>query len=163
MENNSNQKILNYAGFWRRLSASLLDILVTVPILISIIYLFGLEKFLAFEIDENFYTYIENQKSSANRVIIDIISTVIAALYSIYFISSKKMATPGKMLFGIYVVDTSGNKLSCARATARFFASILSALLLGIGLIMIAFTKEKTSLHDLICSTRVIKKGGKDE
>ncbi len=156
-------KKLNYAGFWRRLSASLIDILITTPILISIVYLFGLDKYLTIEINEELYSYVENQKASINRTIIDIISIVIAAFYSILFISSKKMATPGKMLFNVYVVDLKGQKLTALRATARFFASLLSAISFGIGLIMIAFTKEKTAFHDIICSTRVVKKGQKDE
>ena len=150
------KKKLNHAGFWRRISATLVDILITTPILISLLYLFGFEKYLLLEINDNLYSYVENQKALIVRHIIDAISTIIIALYSVLFITSKKMATPGKMLFGIHVVDINGKKLTKKRAAARFFASILSALLLGIGLIMIAFTKEKTALHDLICKTRVV-------
>jgi uncharacterized RDD family membrane protein YckC len=35
---------------------------------------------------------------------------------------------------------------------------MLSAILLGIGYLMIAFDDEKRALHDRICDTRVIKK-----
>lgn len=149
---------IKYAGFWRRLSASLVDMLITTPVLISIFYLFGLEKYMMIPLEHDAYSLIENQKTSFNRNIIDTISIIITASYSIIFISSKYKATPGKMLFGVYIVDIDGNKLSGKRATARFFASILSLLLFAVGLIMIAFTKEKTALHDVICKTRVVKK-----
>ena len=39
---------------------------------------------------------------------------------------------------------------------ARFWALLLSGLVLAIGYLMVAFTQEKTGLHDLICNTRVV-------
>ena len=42
-------------------------------------------------------------------------------------------------------------------ATGRYFAKIISAIILCIGFIMIAFTDKKRGLHDIIASTLVIK------
>jgi uncharacterized RDD family membrane protein YckC len=42
-------------------------------------------------------------------------------------------------------------------ATGRYFAKIISAIILGIGFLMIAFTDKKRGLHDMIASTLVIK------
>ena len=152
-------KNLNYAGFWRRLSASLIDILISLPILISITYLFSLERYLEVNIDDNFYSYIQNQYFALNRFVIDIVSIVIISSYSTLSISSSKKATIGKRIFNIYVVDINGNALSKIKATKRFFASILLTIgTFGIGLIAVAFTKEKTAIYDILCSTRVIRK-----
>jgi len=41
-------------------------------------------------------------------------------------------------------------------AFLRYLASILSALTLGIGYLMVLWDSEKRTLHDLICGTRVI-------
>lgn len=152
-------KKLKYAGFWRRLSASLIDILITMPIIISLSYLFGLDKYVALELDENIQILAQNPNAIFFRFLVDVISVIILAFYSVLFITSNKRATIGKMVFDIQVVDVNGNKLTKMRALMRFLSSIiLTSLTLGIGLIMIAFTKEKTSLYDLVCSTRVIKK-----
>ncbi len=150
---------LHYSGFWRRLSASLIDILITMPIIISLSFLFGLDKYITVELGDGVSTLVESQKAVIFRSIIDIISVVIAAFYSVVFVASKKKATIGKIIFGICVVDSNGNQLTRTRALVRFLSSIiLTTLTLGLGLIMIAFTKEKTALYDLACKTRVIKK-----
>ena len=46
-----------------------------------------------------------------------------------------------------------------AEALGRNLAEILSALILGIGYIMVAFTAKKQGLHDMIAGTLVVKKG----
>ena len=66
-------------------------------------------------------------------------------------------ATLGKMAIGLRVVTSDGQRLSFANATGRYFAKILSAIILLIGFIMIAFTDRKRGLHDMIAGTLVIK------
>ena len=68
------------------------------------------------------------------------------------------MATPGKMLFGLIVVDKEYNRLSFAKATGRFFATLVSTIILFIGFIMAAFTNKKRALHDMMAGTYVIYK-----
>lgn len=79
-------------------------------------------------------------------------------LYSAFMESSSKQATPGKMVVGVIVTDEAGNRISFARATGRYFAEFLSAFLLYIGYLMIAFTRNKQGLHDIVAGTYVIKK-----
>jgi uncharacterized RDD family membrane protein YckC len=43
------------------------------------------------------------------------------------------------------------------RATGRHFAKRLSAMILGIGYIMVGFTERKQGLHDLLAGTLVRK------
>jgi uncharacterized RDD family membrane protein YckC len=61
------------------------------------------------------------------------------------------------MACGIKIVTPDGNRVSYMRAFGRYFAEILSGMILLIGYIMAAFDYEKRALHDRICSTRVIK------
>lgn len=81
---------------------------------------------------------------------------VFGVLYQWWFLS-RGGATPGKMLLGLKVVRSDGSALSGGRAVGRYFAELLSSLILCVGYIMAAFDDEKRALHDRICDTRVIK------
>ena len=80
--------------------------------------------------------------------------------FCVYFAlleSSERGATVGKMAMGLRVVTDQGERLSFLNATGRYFAKIISAIILCIGFIMIAFTDRKRGLHDMIAGTLVIK------
>ena len=55
------------------------------------------------------------------------------------------------------LLRADGSHLTAGRIIGRYFAELLSAMVLYIGYIMVGFDQEKKSLHDLICDTRVIK------
>ena len=131
-----------YAGFWRRVAAVLIDGLllsvVTVPLT------------LTFGGDDGFAEAARSSTAST-------ISAVVTWLYYALMESSVKQATVGKMALGIMVTDLGGRRIGFGRATGRYFAKILSALIFFIGFIMIAFTERKQGLHDMIAGTLVIK------
>jgi len=76
-------------------------------------------------------------------------------LYSAFMLSSSYQATLGKMIFGMKVTDLSGNRISFARATGRHFAKWVSAAILFVGFLMVAFTERKQGLHDMLAGTLV--------
>ena len=76
-------------------------------------------------------------------------------LYEALMESSAYQATLGKMILGMKVTDLYGNRISFARATGRLFAKIVSAMILGIGFIMVGFTERKQGLHDMMAGTLV--------
>ena len=80
----------------------------------------------------------------------------IAISYEVFFLG-KYGATPGKMACKLRVVMPDGSPISYGRAFGRFFAYILSKLILMIGLLIAAFDGEKRALHDHICGTRVVR------
>jgi uncharacterized RDD family membrane protein YckC len=86
------------------------------------------------------------------------VGIIIGWLYWALMESSAQQATLGKMAIGVIVTDLAGNRISFGRATGRHFAKILSALILCIGYIMVAFTEKKQGLHDQIANTLVVKK-----
>lgn len=92
------------------------------------------------------------------QLVANLLSIVITAGYYAWFHASHSMATPGKMAVGIKVVRLSGERISLARGIGRYFATILSGLILGIGFLMAAFTDRKQALHDMICDTLVVDK-----
>ena len=131
-----------YAGFWRRVAAVILDGLIIGVVMVPLTLAVGGGD-----------TYAEASRSSAASSI----STVITWLYYALMESSAKQATLGKMALGIVVTDLDGRRIGFGKATGRHFAKILSALILGIGFIMVAFTQRKQGLHDILAGTLVIR------
>jgi uncharacterized RDD family membrane protein YckC len=85
------------------------------------------------------------------------LSLIVGWLYFALLESSERGATVGKMALGLRVVTSRGERLTFLNATGRYFAKFLSALILGIGFLMVAFTDRKRGLHDMIADTLVIK------
>ena len=140
-----------YAGFWIRVGAKIIDVIILYALGFVVVLLGGL--------------FIVSSPSSgghistrfiAGNIFIAMMSWVIQIAYPVYFLG-KYSATLGKMACGLKVVRPDGEKISYARACGRAFAEGLSSLILGIGYIMVALDEEKRSLHDRICDTRVVK------
>ena len=67
--------------------------------------------------------------------------------------------TPGKMILGLKIVNADGSeKISFGKAVGRHFAKWVSSIIFSIGYMMAGWDDEKRSLHDRMCSTRVIYK-----
>ena len=80
---------------------------------------------------------------------------VIGWLYFAVTESSEQGGTLGKMIMGIGVVSTAGYRLTMRQASVRFFAKLLSILIIFIGFLPI-FGKKQT-LHDYISNCKVIR------
>lgn len=141
------QGTLDYAGFWIRFGAKFIDTLIVG--VVGMIAGFGIGLVLAGGFDESGESLTVNFALQA-------VNIIIPAIYGTYFIG-RYGATLGKMACGIKVVRPEGGTISYPRALGRHFAEYLSGMILAIGYIMVAFDSEKRSLHDRICSTRVVK------
>lgn len=86
----------------------------------------------------------------------NLFGTILGAGYGIVF-HWLWGQTPGKMLLQIKVVSMDGGSLSFGQATGRYFATFLSAIILGIGFIMAGIRTDKRALHDLLAGTRVVR------
>jgi len=86
------------------------------------------------------------------------IMSVVKWLYFALLESSAWQATLGKKALGLMVTDLEGHRISFGRASGRFFAKIISGIILWIGFIMAGFTEKKQALHDMIAGTLVIRK-----
>lgn len=86
----------------------------------------------------------------------------LAQFVAIYFyygwFYSNKGATPGKMVLGLKVIDTSaGRNVSYWRAFFReTVGKGVSGLTLMIGFLMAAFRKDGKALHDIMFGTQVL-------
>lgn len=135
----------DYAGFWIRFAAKFLD-----SIILGIVNIILSFAIVGTAMGAKPGTTIVAQ------LLLMMIGLVIRFAYCVFFVG-KFGATPGKMACKVKIVRADGSPVSYGRAVGRFFAEILSGMILGIGYIMIAFDDEKRALHDRICDTRVIK------
>ncbi|WP_018949585.1 RDD family protein [Thioalkalivibrio sp. ALMg11] len=138
-----------YGGFWVRVGAYLLDaVIIGVPQIVA----------QALISPETLAARGPDDPVPPGEAAWFLVNVVVAWLYWAGMHSSQYQATLGKMVFGLRVVDFQGERISFLRATGRHFATILSGLILMIGYIMVAFTKRRQALHDLIAQTLVVRK-----
>ena len=141
----AGQAQIAYGGFWIRLVAYIIDAIVLSVVVGIIAAIIGVNLFNP-----------ENPEAAFDPTL-NLVSVVISWLYFALMESSPRGATVGKMVLGLRVVDEQGNRLSFLRATGRFFAKIVSSIILFIGFLMIAFTDRKRGLHDIMAGTLVVK------
>lgn len=149
-----------YAGFWRRFVAHVLDELLlgfAGFLLFMLSLAFSIGDIIAIsEMEEPDFSDIW---SLISRFIgYAIIATLMKWLYYAMMESSKHQGTLGKLAMSLVVTDYNGQRISFGRATGRYFAKILSGMIMGIGYIMAGFTPKKQGLHDMIASTYVKKR-----
>jgi uncharacterized RDD family membrane protein YckC len=148
-----------YAGFWLRFVAFIIDsivlyfiaTIVTLPFLATM----GLRGVMRGHLPMSPEEWMPLMGAFIRLAFI---RTVLNWLYYALLESSTWQATLGKKALGLEVTDVEGRRISFGRATGRFFAKIISALILFIGFIMAGFTERKQALHDMIAGTLVIRK-----
>jgi uncharacterized RDD family membrane protein YckC len=137
---------VDYAGFWSRFLAFLIDSLILTVVLVPLmIALYGRQ-----------YFSLEHQLSGQAGGVWDWVVNLALAVATILFWRYRG-ATPGKMAIGAKIVDAqTGGVPSTGRLILRFFAYIASILPLGLGFLWIAIDRRKQAFHDKIARTVVI-------
>jgi uncharacterized RDD family membrane protein YckC len=137
---------LEYAGFWVRTGAALIDtlllMLITLPLLISI---YG-------------WDYFDADQSRLFAGPADfLVSWVLPAIAVITFWIMKQ-ATPGKMAISAKIVDAeSGKPARSSQLVGRYFAYFVAMLPLGLGIVWVAFDRRKQGWHDKLAGTVVVR------
>ncbi|MGI4846853.1 MAG: RDD family protein [Janthinobacterium lividum] len=135
---------LEYVGFWLRVWASIIDTLVLMVIAVPLLFaVFGRERLMAgVEID---------------GLPADVITYVLPALLVIAFWRYCQ-ATPGKMVIGARIVDAAtGQPTTLRQDVVRYLAYFLSAILLCLGFLWVAFDGRKQGWHDKLAGTVVVR------
>jgi len=133
--------VLRYAGFWIRFGAWLLDMIILwvayfcVDIGITMAFMGG------------------NRQAAG---LVNIAANLTVGITYMVFFNGRFGATPGKMALKLKIVRPDGEPISYARAFGRYFAEMLSGLILCIGYMMAGWDEQKRALHDLIADTRVV-------
>jgi uncharacterized RDD family membrane protein YckC len=134
-----------YAGFWIRCGAVLIDMLVmTIVLAFPLTLIYGLEYWSGDRLIYGFW---------------DVVLSYVAPTIATIWFWLRFLGTPGKIATNLEIVDAStGNKMSTAQAIGRYFAYILSILPLCLGFLWIGIDKHKQSWHDKLAGTVVIRK-----
>lgn len=136
-----------YAGFWVRLAASVVDtllvMLLTIPMLISY---YGFETY-----------WLAAQNGDFLGLGEIIISWLLPFGATIAF-WIKKQGTPGKILFSLKVLDEkTGQPLTLQQSIIRYLGYFVSTIGLLLGFIWIAFDAKKQGWHDKMAGTVVVR------
>ncbi len=117
------EKNVQYAGFFTRFVAALIDGIILFVVVITVTFLFSGSLF------GNTFTVI--------------LYYAINIAYYAGLESSSKQATLGKRVMDIKVTNTEGGRISFGQGVGRFFGKYLSGLILCIGYLMIIWDKKK--------------------
>jgi len=155
-ESEAEIKIPKYAGFIKRMAATSIDWLLMFVIFTIIegayLYFFMTPVVNDFSPESVEFTYI------IKLIIPYLCMPIIYFLYCVFMQSSKLMGTLGERFVGIEVVDDLNSPLTFGLAFKRNFLRILNVITLGIGTLMIIFTKDKQSLSDIASHTFVLNR-----
>src|ERR1700691_300317 len=151
-----------YAGFWLRVVAHLIDGLLAgiafAIVLLAGIAAVGIGYFKDLIRETNNPEDIFTPGLIAIIFLLCAISIVMMWIYYAWLESSSHQGSLGKMALGLIVTDLEGRRISFARASGRYFAKIISQLLLLFGFVMAGFTAKKQALHDMIAGCLVVRK-----
>ena len=136
-----------FAGFWIRGLAKLIDALILGAVALAAHFAAGA------------LSSASSPQHMAARMGLCGLSIVVWMIYSTVLLG-KYGATPGKMLLRLKVVRPGGEPMTYRRAFGRFWAEVLSVLILGIGYLMSGWDSEKQALHDRLARTRVARTQG---
>jgi uncharacterized RDD family membrane protein YckC len=121
-------------GFWRRVGAYLIDVIVLIVIQIVVGIVFQ-----------------GDQATAAG------LNLVIGLVYLVAFWTYWNGQTVGNKVLGIRVVKTDGSPVTLTTAIIRYVGLLIASLPLLIGIIWVAFDANKQGWHDKIASTYVVK------
>jgi uncharacterized RDD family membrane protein YckC len=138
-----------YAGFWIRVAASLIDSIVILPLIaIPLTLIYGADY------------WAEPQSISGFG---DVLIQYILPIFITVWFWTKYLGTPGKMLLRLRVVDAkTGQAISVPKAIGRYLGYYVSAIPLLLGFIWIAFDRKKQGFHDKLAGTVVIRDNRKE-
>ena len=155
---------LEYAGFWLRLGAGLIDLSI---LIVGLYILYCVVQQSLFWIFPSVATMISTVKDIAFGApvsgrfvwLASILLLVFLVSATIYFVAcwAATGQTPGKLSVGIKVIRTDSSPVDLRFAFIRFLGCLVCVLTIGIGFIMIAFDSRKQGLHDRLADTYVVK------
>jgi len=119
--------LLDRAGFWIRLLASLIDFLLVCVVLRGLL----------------------------GREAMDLLVPVFVLYHLGMWV--LKGTTIGGLVAGLRIVQLDGESLTLSGALVRWLAAFLSALVLGLGFFWAGWNREKQSWHDLLAGTVIVK------
>jgi uncharacterized RDD family membrane protein YckC len=135
---------LEYAGFWVRTGAALIDTILVLIIITPILTkIYGSSYWLG-------ETYIQGYW--------DILFSYVLPAFAVIIFWVYKSATPGKMATNLTIVDArTGGKPSVGQFVIRYIGYYVAMLPLFLGIIWVGIDPRKQGWHDKLAGTVVIR------
>ena len=136
---------IEYAGFWIRVGAALIDTVIVVGLTIPLVLaVYG-------------WKYFDARTGLIAGPADFLISWVLPAIAIVAFWFYRQ-ATPGKSVLALRVVDAdTGDRLSLGQAIGRYLGYFVSIIPLCFGLIWVALDSRKQGWHDKLAGTVVVR------
>lgn len=164
MKDKRKEYALEYAGFWIRLAASLIDLAVLLAALYVLYCVISQSFYWIFPDIPRVVASFKDISAGAylSGGIIWLMATILLVFMvgsTIYFVIcwATTGQTVGKLCLSIKMIRTDSSPVDIKYAFIRFLGSVLCCFTLGIGFIMIAFDSRKQGLHDRMADTYVVK------
>lgn len=139
---------IRYGGFWRRFFAALIDgIIIFIPVALLATAL-GLGDA---EAGDGSFSF----NFDTGGTLLNIGAQV---LYDTILLTLLNGRTIGKLLLGMRVTGTEGQRISFGQALGRSLMKIISYAVLFLGCIWVAFDSRKQGWHDKVAHTIVVKR-----
>jgi uncharacterized RDD family membrane protein YckC len=144
MEGVINVENQEYAGFWIRVAAALIDtVLFVIVFSIPLTFIYGMD-------------YWNPQRQVEGMW--DILIQYIAPIAITVWFWTKYSGTPGKMALRLRVLDVhTGEAISTPKAIGRYLGYYVSALPILLGFFWVGIDKKKQGFHDKLAGTVVVR------
>lgn len=137
---------LEYVGFWLRVGASIIDMLLQLALVLPLTYAIYGRLSVPGRMFMGFGDFFLNMLLPAAAVI----------AFWVY-----KSATPGKMAMSARIVDAdTGAPLTTAQSVIRYLGYFVSLIPLGVGFFWVGFDRRKQGWHDKMANSVVVRPGG---
>jgi uncharacterized RDD family membrane protein YckC len=155
---------LEYAGFWIRLAATLIDLVILMASIYVLYCVISQSFFWVFPDIRRVIGAVSGTSwgPTSSGALFALLATIAVAMLvasTVYFIAYIAVSgqTVGKLSTGIKVIRTDSSPVDLKYSFFRFLAGLLCVATLGIGFLMIAFDSRKQGLHDRLADTYVVK------
>ena len=134
-----------YAGFWIRVLASIIDTLILGAVIVPLLLLaYGVE-------------YFESTSLIAGPV--DFLLTWVLPAIAVVILWITKESTPGKMALSMRIVDaTTGAHATTRQYIVRYLCYYVSIIPFGLGLLWVGWDARKQGWHDKLAGTVVMRR-----
>jgi uncharacterized RDD family membrane protein YckC len=147
----------HYGGFWRRMMAFIIDKMIL--FCVSFFMFLGGLLVLSFGFLSHDSEFILERFAEVTVTFVFLfycVTEFISMLYFTYFHGTTGQ-TFGKMIFGLKVVQATGENMTLGIGFLRWVGYIISTVVFYLGFVWVAFDGKKQGWHDKIAGTVVVR------
>ena len=146
-----------YAGFWRRAAALMIDSFIVTIVVYFLMFVLAL--LFGIGLGASGMTGLDSNSATINALAIA--TVVFPALLTICYFAlwnaSVNMATPGKMVAGLVVVNAQAQRISVAQSFVREFVKLIGTWFFLLTFATQPISARRQAIHDFASATVVLR------